>query len=452
MPFVPVVGFWSTATSISMDELQAAPGSGRHPRVVALVEDVPALEAALGVQGIQGLTMPEIEEAVRSGALGILRITEVSKRFHALEIDGVSLFGNDRVTDIAAWPLRATVSSTENWDQSATWTLVAAGDVMMDRGVAFELRNHPEGGDYLFDGGTARITGIRCCSFFGFDYPTTERTGNRGLVRELFQGADIAVANLESAVLHDAPYHAQGFTFTADAKLLDAVDAAGFDYMSLANNHVRNAGERGILTAIEELNNRGIANSGVGLGDDASDPGFVETPTGITVAIISCDAIRPGWEAVAGRVGTFNCKRSDIPGSIQRAKEQGADVVIVFPHWCCEYKLKPPTYAPDLAQQWFDAGADMVTGAHSHIAGAIGDIDGKVVFYSMGNLIFDQDFRQSTMMGVIPEMTFSGSELVQIELHPTLIIDAQPNLIAPEDGGQFVLDQMRLGSEGLLDY
>jgi len=452
MPFVPVVGFWSTESSISMNELQSAPGGGRYSSVVSLAEDAPALEAALGIDGIEGLTMPEIEEAVRAGALGIVRATDVSQRFHALAIDDVSLFGNDRITDVEAWPLRATVSSTETWDQAMTWTLVAAGDVMMDRGVAFELRSHPEGGDYLFDGGTARITGIRCCSFFGYDYPLTERTGNRGAVRELFQSADIAMANLESAVLVDAPYHPTGFTFTADASLLDAVDEAGFDYMSLANNHVRNAGDRGILTAIEELNHRGIANSGVGRGNEAGDPGLVETPTGITVAIISCDAIRPGWEALGDKVGTFNCKRSDVTGSIRLAKEEGADVVIVFPHWCCEYKPKPPSYAPELAQQWIEAGADLITGAHTHIAGAIGDVDGKVVFYSMGNLIFDQDFRQSTMMGVIPEMTFSGSELVQIDLHPTVIIDAQPNLISAEDGGQFVFDQMRLGSEGLLDY
>jgi len=451
MPFVPVVGFWSTETSIALAELQGTPGSGRYPSVIALSEDVAVLQGALGTTGIQGGTMTEIQEAVKQGALGLLRITDVTPRFHALAIDGASLFGNDRLADTGEWPLRATVSSTVAWDQSASWTLVAAGDVMMDRGVAFELRSHPEGGDYLFDGGTARITGIRCCSFFGYDYPLTERTGNRGLVRELFQGADVAMANLESAVLVDAPYHAQGFTFTADASLLDSVDAAGFDYMSLANNHVRNAGERGILTAIEELDNRGIANSGVGLAPDASQPGYVEA-NGMRVAIISCDAIRPGWVATATKVGTLNCKRSDVAGSIHQAKEDGADVVIVFPHWCCEYKPKPPSYAPDLAQQWFDAGADLITGAHSHIAGAIGDFDGHMTFFSMGNLIFDQDFRQSTMMGVIPEMTFSGSQLVQIELHPTLIIDGQPNLIAPEDGGQFVFDQMQVGSQGLLDY
>ena len=80
------------------------------------------------------------------------------------------------------------------------------------------------------------------------------------------------------------------------------------------------------------------------------------------------------------------------------------------------------------------------------------DIDGHVVFYSLGNLIFDQDFRQSTMEGVIPEMTWSGNRLVQVDLHPTLIIDSQPNLLAADEGGQFVFDQMQEGSEGLLDY
>ena len=54
-------------------------------------------------------------------------------------------------------------------------------------------------------------------------------------------------------MLVNAPYHSKGFTFTADASLLDAVDRAGFDFMSLANNHVRNGGPRGIRTAAEQL-------------------------------------------------------------------------------------------------------------------------------------------------------------------------------------------------------
>ena len=259
------------------------------------------------------------------------------------------------------------------------------------------------------------------------------------------------MANLESAVLVDAPYHRQGFTFTADASLLDAVDRAGFDYMSLANNHVRNAGSKGIRTAAQQLDERGIAHAGSGLDEQAGTPGYVDTPTGVRVAVLSCDAIVPSWTATADKVGTLNCKKSDVAGRIREIRDT-ADVVIVFPHWGREYKATPVNYQRNLAQAWIDAGADMVIGSHSHIAGAMGDFDDHVVFFSLGNLIFDQDFRQATMQGVIPEMTFDGTKLVQIQLHPTLIIDAQPNFVAPNDGGQFVLDQMREGSEGYLPY
>ncbi len=452
MPFVPVVDFWSTDNGISMAELRAAATgqSSTFSRLVVPTEDADAVASALGGQPETG-SLEEIEAAVKEGALGLVRASDVSQRVHALAIDGVSLFGVDRVTDTEDWPLTLPVTAQGPWQPENLWTLVAGGDVMMDRGVAKLVRLDGLGGDYLFDGGTARITRIKCCSYYGYDYPVTQRTGNRGAVRELFQNADMAMANLESAVLVNAPYHRAGFTFTADSTLLDAVDRAGFDYMSVANNHVRNAGSRGILTAARELDARGIAHAGSGRGNDAAQPGYVDIPTGIRVAVLSCDAIVPSWTATPDKVGTFNCKKSDVAGRIREIRDT-ADVVIVYPHWGREYRPTPVSYQQKLAQDWVDAGADLVVGAHSHIAGAMGDYDGKVVFFSLGNLIFDQDFRQSTMQGVIPEMTFDGNRLVQIDLHPTLIVDAQPNLVAPNDGGQFVIDQMRNGSEGLLPY
>ncbi len=452
MPFVPVVDFWSTDNGISMDELRAAAqgSSSQYSGFIVPTEDVEAVRAQLGGEP-QGGSLEEIEAAVKEGALGLLRAPDVSQRVHALAVDGRSLFGVDRVTSIDDWPLTLPASAEAAWEPGGLWTLVAGGDVMMDRGVAKIVNIDGAGGDYLFDGGTAEITRIKCCSFFGFEYPATQRTGNRGAVRELFQSADIAMANLESAVLVNAPYHRAGFTFTADASLLDAVDRAGFDYMSLANNHVRNAGSKGINTAAAQLDERGIAHAGSGREATAETPGYVDTPTGIRVAVLSCDAIVPSWTATDEKVGTFNCKKSDVAGRIREIRDT-ADVVIVFPHWGREYKPTPVAYQKKLAQDWIDAGADLIIGAHSHIAGAMDDIDGHTIFYSLGNLIFDQDFRTSTMMGVIPEMTFDGNRLVQIKLHPTLIIDTQPNLVAPNDGGQFVLDQMREGSEGLLPY
>ncbi|MEX2547548.1 MAG: CapA family protein [Chloroflexota bacterium] len=455
MPFVPVVGFWSTRTEISRQELlDAARGTSAQFSTFLVPTGDEASIADMLAQGMtfQTGTVAEIELAVKQdGVLGILRATDVSQRVRALAVDGVSVFGNHRVVDVDDWPLLGHVVTTEGWDQAALWTLVAAGDVMMDRAATRITLIDGEGGDYLFDGGTARITGMRCCSSWRGDLlPIRERTGNRGLVRELLTRADLAISNLETAVLVDAPYHRGGFTLTADVTLLDAVDRAGLDFMSVGNNHIRDAYEHGLLTAIRELDARGIAHSGAGLGPDAGDPGYLDA-NGVRIAVISCEDIVPEWVADRNTVGTFNCSLSDVAGRVRKVRPT-ADLVIVFPHWGRQYRPVPVSYERELAADWVSAGADMVIGMHSHVAGAIEDIDGRVVFYSLGNFVFDMEYRQSTVMGVVPEMTFSGTELIQIELHATLLVDTQPNLVAPEDGGDFVFDQMREASEGLLDY
>lgn len=457
MPFVPVVGFWSTESSISRDQLDAAltGGSSRFPSVIVSIGDEDAIAGALGVtlaSGVRSGSAADIRQAVADGALGVLRAIDVTPAVHALAIDGMSLFGNDRLASTADWPLTATVDAPGAWDQAASWTLVAAGDILLDRGVARQVTNLGKGVDFPFDGGDARITRLRCCSQFGYEYPLTQRTGNGGAMREMLSGADVAMANLESAVLENARFHDHGFTFTGDIRLLTGIDNAGIDFLSLANNHIGNGGSRGITTAMNELDRLGIVHAGAGRDDvAAAQPAYLEI-NGYTLAILPCDAIARGYWAKPDETGSQGCQRESLVEEIRNAAA-AADVVIVFPHWGREYRARPVAYQRALAAAWVEAGADMVIGGHSHWAGGIEDIDGNLAFYSMGNFIFDQDFSQPTMMGVVLELTFAGDLLAQAWLHPTLILNqAQPNFADPDGDGAFVIDQMRAGSEGLLGY
>lgn len=456
MPFVPVVSFWSTRVDIPLAELRAelTGASHRYPRVIVPAADAQAIARAMGIElgaAIERGTSDEIRSAVRDGALGLLRAVDVVPAVRALGINGVNLFGNDRLARASDWPLRAAVESAEAWNQERGWTIVAAGDIMLDRGVAEQTTILGKGGDYLFDGGTARVKKVRCCSYFGFPYPVVARTGNAGLMRALLTGADLTMANLESAVLVNAPYHAVGLKFTADARLLTAVDNAGIDFLSLANNHSKNGRELGLTTAISELDRLGIAHAGAGYEPQgAARPAILEI-NGVRVAIIACDAIARYYWAEPGTVGTMSCKDGSVAQTIRQTRPD-ADVVIVFPHWGIEYTPTPRANPRRLAAEWVAAGADLIVGAHAHVPGGMEDIDGHLVFYSLGNFIFDQDFRQSTMMGLVPEMTFNGSRLMQVWLHPTLIVDTQPNLADPATDGQFVFDMVRLGSRGLLDF
>ena len=73
-----------------------------------------------------------------------------------------------------------------------------------------------------------------------------KRVGPRGAVRELLSSADIAIVNHEGPAPNDASYHPSGLVFTFDPALLEGVANAGVDIVSLANNHIRNAGSMGV--------------------------------------------------------------------------------------------------------------------------------------------------------------------------------------------------------------
>src|SRR4029077_18271376 len=104
------------------------------------------------------------------------------------------LFGNDRLRDVAGWPLLVpTASGTDapSFDPQTTWTLVAGGDVMLDRSIYRRTVRQGKGADELWDGGTAEVTGRRCCSAAGHRMPVVRRTGHPDALRALFRDADL---------------------------------------------------------------------------------------------------------------------------------------------------------------------------------------------------------------------------------------------------------------------
>jgi poly-gamma-glutamate synthesis protein (capsule biosynthesis protein) len=172
------------------------------------------------------------------------------------------------------------------------------------------------------------------------------------------------------------------------------------------------------------------------------------------VGIVSCNqfsAARVG--ARKDRAGALTCKSDEAFDAIKAARKK-ADVLIVFPHWGVEYTRSRKDYQERLAARWEKLGVDLVVGAHSHIPGGIGDIDGMPVFYSMGNFIFDQSWSTATMEGMLAEMTFEGDRLAQIRIHPFLTHDqAQPNLLDPaRDDGKALMGEVRKASKKISDW
>ena len=393
--------------------------------------------------------------------LAFLRADDVTPAVRALAWEGQSLFGVDRVKSFDAWPLtitdRASVAGARpteaaSYNPATAWTLVAGGDILLDRGVALSIG--ARGVDFPFDGGTADITGHRCCSGFGWPMPLTRRTGGAGAVRSLIDSADLAIANFENPAPINFRFHVHGTVFSADPALIKGLSDAGLDWVSIANNHIRDAGATGILQTIAALDRFGIAHSGAGENLAAArKPAMLAEPGGVQVAILGYDTIARSYWATASRAGSAQLTAAACAHDVPAARAAGADVVIVFPHWGVEYTARPTALQRSLAKACIDAGADLVIGNHPHWAGAVEIYKGRPIWYALGNFVFDQVWSEPTVEGITLELTFEGARLVQAVMRPHLILDrSQPNFLDPAGDGAVVMKQVFGASKRTLPW
>ena len=466
MPFVPVIRYWEATDSISTADLKQAL-RGKSPvwsQVMISEGDRTALEDALGItiaSSVHEASPGAIIAAVKKGTtLGILRATDVQPSVRALAIDGHDLFGESRVQKVSRWPLVAQVETTADqaWDQGGTWTMVAGGDSFTDRGIYERVVNRKKGIDYPFNGGTARVTGHHICTACpranGNSIPSYTLSGPKGVVRALVQDADVALANHEQPTTNNWSFHTQGLTFSGKPALTQIFVNGGIDWMSLANNHIRDYGATGVMNTLKTLDSFGIKHAGAGKNlKQAATPSYLHVH-GQIVAIVSCVQISVGYvQATDSRPGALPCKSKEALDAIRAARKK-ADILIVFPHWGIEFSRARAAYQEQLAKRWADMGVDLVLGAHSHIPGGIGDINGTPVFYSLGNFIFDQNWSTDTTEGILLEMTWQGNKLVQARLHPFLTVDqSQPNLLNPRtDDGKSLIKAIKGASKGVSDW
>ncbi|HWP63884.1 MAG TPA: CapA family protein [Candidatus Binatia bacterium] len=461
---VPVTSFRNPWTTTDAAELRAvlAGTSRRYAALELVAAEADAILATLDAPRPTGKTLvlaPDAaavatDLAAHRDRIALLRAEAVGPAVRALAWGEASLFGVDRVRDLAAWPLTADLPpAAAPFDPATTWTLVAGGDILLDRGVAKTVKIDGRGIDFPFDGGYAEITSRYCCSAFGWKLPRAKRLGGAGAVRHLLTKADLALANFENPAPDRFRYHTSGTVFSADPALVEGLARAGIDWVSLGNNHIGDAGRAGIVQTRRNVERTGIAVSGAGANlAEAHTPAWLEAG-GLRIAVFGYDTIARYYAATEDRPGSAQLTAAAARADIAAARRAGADLVIVYPHWGVEYRATPTAAQRRLAHAVVDAGADLVIGNHAHWAAAMEVYEGKPIWYALGNFVFDQTWSEPTMEGILLELTFRGRELVQIRLHPFIILDrAQPNFMDPADSGAVVLRQVFDASKGLLPW
>jgi poly-gamma-glutamate synthesis protein (capsule biosynthesis protein) len=440
-------------------------GRGRWKALELVETDADAILKALGLDraAVKGrlVAAPDAARlmtdlAAHRDRLGFLRADEVGPGVRALSWRGLQLFGVHHVASLAKWRLMARLPSTlpgvVPYAPDTTWTMWAGGDIGLDRTVAKVVTIDGKGVDYPYDGGTARIARLVCCSPFGWKVPVVVRTGHQGAMRDLISSADIALANMEEPAPNRFTYHPHGTVFTGDPKLLAGVARAGIDVASCANNHVGDGGRQGILQSIANMKRYGIVAFGCGKNLAAARKPALLTVRGVKIAILGYDGVGSSfYGAGPNTIGDAPLNATYLRQDIRAARAAGAQVVIVFPHWGTEYTFGPNVMQRRLGRVAIDAGADMVIGNHPHWVQSVEVYKGKPIWYALGNFTFDQSWSEPTLEGVTLELTFRGSRLVQAWMHPHVLVDAvQPNLLDLAGDGQRVLAPVfRASGKGL---
>ncbi|MEY9214180.1 CapA family protein [Thermobifida halotolerans] len=256
-----------------------------------------------------------------------------------------------------------------------------------------------------------------------------------GPVSEVFQEADVSVVNLETAVTDGGtPAPGKQFVFRAPATAFTALESAGVDVATVANNHGMDYGTDGLIDTLDNAEAADFPVIGAGRDlSEAYEPEFFEV-NGNTLAIIGAtdvldDHLISEWTAGEGKPGLASTKGEMLTHAIQAVEDAGsrADAVIVFLHWGLEGDHCPLPHAPGLAQQLIDAGATAVVGGHAHVVSPGGYMGDAYVHYGLGNFVFYNFSGPTAETGVL-RLTLQGDKILDDEWLPGQIQGGIPIL------------------------
>ncbi|MEZ4403525.1 MAG: CapA family protein [Kofleriaceae bacterium] len=224
-------------------------------------------------------------------------------------------------------------------------------------------------------------------------------------VAPVIQAADLAFANLETPVMAapppTSPYGVR-MRFVATPARLATVAAAGFDVVSLANNHSYDMRAAGVAETPGHVAAAGLQAIGAAM---AADPIRVATiaRAGWRVGVVAATTVRNGSQRQGQPLLPFVEER-DLAATVAplvAAARADHDLVVVVMHWGVEYADQPSRRLVAAARAMIDAGADAVVGGHPHVLQPIERYRHGVIAYSLGNFLFDNTRAIERQTGIL---------------------------------------------------
>ena len=282
---------------------------------------------------------------------------------------------------------------------SAQCTIVMTGDILLDRGVR-QVIDH-RGVDALFSRS----------------------------IDSLFREADVVVGNLECpATKIESPVQKR-FIFRAEPEWLYTLKRHGITHLNLANNHSIDQGRDGLADTWKNIALAGMTPVGAGTTmEQAAQPVLLTRSPRNVWLIASLRLALENWAYLDHRPTVSQEPFERLLSRIkQLRKSDPTAVIIVSLHWGGEHTLKPvPSQRID-AHRLIDAGADLLVCHHTHTLQTVEEYHGRMIYYSIGNFIFDQQKPMNTKACVVNLQV--GEDSIAVETVPIEIRRCAPRVI-----------------------
>jgi poly-gamma-glutamate synthesis protein (capsule biosynthesis protein) len=264
--------------------------------------------------------------------------------------------------------------------------LIFAGDIMLDRGVEQMIEIYGNG-DY------------------GFPFLR---------IKDYFQKANILFANLEGPISNQGQKVGSIYSFRSDPKAIEGLNFAGFNILSIANNHAFDYGRVALEDTMLRLKSAQIDYVGAGFNEKEAYSPAIKEVKGTRFAFLAYTNLGSElWKAQEHQTGIAWLEEERMKQDIKKARET-ADIVIVSFHFGTEYELEPSLFQISISQTAIESGADLIIGHHPHVVQPVEDYQTGFIAYSLGNFVFDQSFSEQTMEGLLLKVLVEKKQIKRV--------------------------------------
>ncbi len=274
------------------------------------------------------------------------------------------------------------------------------GDMMLDRHVGEKIDKH--GLEYIFENFATSSSEI------------------------VLNDYNIVSCNLEGTITNNGAYYnpVMSYDFAFAPELILQLKDYGFNFFNLANNHFSDQGERGIIETRKNLDKLGFNYTGC-------RDGKVGECSSTVVEAADKKIGMAGFSMVYSKLNMAEAEK------VINNLASTTDLIIVNMHWGNEYDHQFNKVQQNTARSLIDAGADIIIGHHPHVVQGIEEYKSKLIFYSLGNFVFDQYFSANTQKGLAVGVSVDG-EQIEFFLYPLKSKLSQVEWMISEEKEEFL--------------